>query len=156
MLIDIYIYVKIACILHINIHAQALQSVGLRKFVVAGVGPLGCIPNQRATGLALPGRCVDNVNEMLGAFNEGLRSLVTQLNRQHPDSTFVYTNVYGIFGDILNNPDTYGEIIRCFNSFFFFKPIDFSFSSQFLELKRYIYIIEKKIHFISQILNSTG
>ncbi|XP_022137167.1 GDSL esterase/lipase At1g71250 [Momordica charantia] len=86
----------------------ALQSMGLRKFVVAGVGPLGCIPNQRATGLGLPGRCVDNVNQMLGDFNEGLRSLVVQLNTQNPDSTFVYTNVYGIFGDILNNPDTYG------------------------------------------------
>ncbi|XP_038876998.1 GDSL esterase/lipase At1g71250 [Benincasa hispida] len=86
----------------------ALQSVGLRKFVVAGVGPLGCIPNQRATGVAIPGRCVDSVNEMLGAFNEGLRSLVIQLNSQHPDSTFVYTNIYGIFGDILNNPETYG------------------------------------------------
>lgn len=86
----------------------ALQSVGLRKFVVAGVGPLGCIPNQRATGVTIPGRCVDNVNEMLGAFNEGLKSLVTQLNSQHSDSTFVYTNIYGIFGDILNNPDTYG------------------------------------------------
>ncbi|XP_023519631.1 GDSL esterase/lipase At1g71250-like [Cucurbita pepo subsp. pepo] len=86
----------------------ALQSVGLRKFVVAGVGPLGCIPNQRASGAATPGRCVDNVNKMLGAFNEGLRSLVTQLNSQHPESTFVYVNVYAIFGDILNNPDTYG------------------------------------------------
>lgn len=85
--------------------------MGLRKFVVAGVGPLGCIPNQRATGLGLPGRCVDNVNQMLGDFNEGLRSLVVQLNTQNPDSTFVYTNVYGIFGDILNNPDTYGETI---------------------------------------------
>ncbi|KAG7012342.1 GDSL esterase/lipase, partial [Cucurbita argyrosperma subsp. argyrosperma] len=86
----------------------ALRSAGLRKFVVAGIGPLGCIPNQRATGVALPGRCVDNVNEMLGDFNEGLRSLVTQLNSQYPDSYFVYTNIYGIFGDILNNPDNYG------------------------------------------------
>lgn len=90
-------------------HAQALRSVGLRKLVVAGVGPLGCIPNQRATGLTIPGRCADNVNEMLGAFNEGLKSLVTQLNSQYPDSNFVYTNIYGIFGDILNNPETYGE-----------------------------------------------
>ncbi|KAE8652639.1 hypothetical protein Csa_013496 [Cucumis sativus] len=86
----------------------ALQSVGVKKLVIAGLGPLGCIPNQRATGVTLPGRCADKVNEMLGAFNEGLKSLVTQLNSQYPDTKFVYTNIYGIFGDILNNPETYG------------------------------------------------
>ncbi|GAB2271634.1 hypothetical protein Dimus_006464 [Dionaea muscipula] len=62
----------------------ALHSLGLRKFFLAGIGPLGCIPNQRATGVAPAGRCVDYVNQMLGTFNEGLRSLVTQLNENHP------------------------------------------------------------------------
>ncbi|XP_041004296.1 GDSL esterase/lipase At1g71250 [Juglans microcarpa x Juglans regia] len=86
----------------------ALHSVGLRKFVLAGVGPLGCIPNQRATGQALPGRCVDNVNQILGTFNEGLKSLVTQLNGNHPGAVFVYGNTYAAIGDILNNPASYG------------------------------------------------
>ncbi|KAB1210999.1 hypothetical protein CJ030_MR6G019610 [Morella rubra] len=86
----------------------ALRSVGLRKFVLLGVGPLGCIPNQRASGQAPAGRCVDNVNEILGTFNEGLKSLVSQLNSNHPDAIFVYCNTYGVFGDILNNPATYG------------------------------------------------
>ncbi|XP_060175436.1 GDSL esterase/lipase At1g71250 isoform X2 [Lycium barbarum] len=58
----------------------ALYSVGLRKFLLAGIGPLGCIPNQLATGQAPPGRCVDYVNQILGSFNEGLRSLVTLMN----------------------------------------------------------------------------
>ncbi|OVA01067.1 Lipase [Macleaya cordata] len=84
----------------------ALYSVGLRKFLLAGIGPLGCIPNQRATGP--PGRCVNNVNEILGTYNVGLRSLVDQLNSNHPGSIFVYANTYGAFGDILNNPAIYG------------------------------------------------
>ncbi|KAK9270573.1 hypothetical protein L1049_026154 [Liquidambar formosana] len=92
----------------------ALHSVGLRKFVVAGIGPLGCIPNQLATGQAPPGRCVDYVNQMLGTFNEGLRSLVNLLNGNHPGAIFVYGNTYGIFGDILNNPATYGKKILHF------------------------------------------
>ncbi|CAL5398782.1 unnamed protein product [Camellia sinensis] len=89
---------------------QALYSVGLRKFFIAGIGPLGCIPNQLATGQALPGRCVDYVNQILGSFNEGLRSLVTIFNNgtTHPGAIFVYGNTYGIFGDILNNPAAYG------------------------------------------------
>jgi phospholipase/lecithinase/hemolysin len=88
---------------------QALHSVGLRKLVLAGVGPLGCIPNQRATGQAQPGRCVDYVNQILGTFNEGLKSLVDQLNTNHTGAIFVYGNTYGCFGDILNNPASYGN-----------------------------------------------
>ncbi|QCD89030.1 zeta-carotene desaturase [Vigna unguiculata] len=85
----------------------ALHSLGLRKFFLAGVGPLGCIPNIRATGLAPPGRCVDQVNQIVGFFNVGLRSMVEQLNRDHPDSIFVYGNTYHVLGDILNNPARY-------------------------------------------------
>ncbi|CAA0837710.1 GDSL esterase/lipase [Striga hermonthica] len=87
----------------------ALYSVGLRKFFLAGLGPLGCIPNQRATGLGPPGRCVDNVNQMLGPFNQGLLSLVDVMNNgTHPGSMFVYGNSYSALGDILNNPERYG------------------------------------------------
>ncbi|XP_057793828.1 GDSL esterase/lipase At1g71250 [Salvia miltiorrhiza] len=87
----------------------ALYSVGLRKFVLAGLGPLGCIPNQRATGQGPPGRCVDYVNQILGPFNQGLLSLVDALNNgSHPGSIFVYGNSYAAMGDILNNPARYG------------------------------------------------
>uniref|UniRef100_A0A5B7C419 GDSL esterase/lipase n=1 Tax=Davidia involucrata TaxID=16924 RepID=A0A5B7C419_DAVIN len=99
-------------ILLLNHYARqilALYSVGLRKFLLAGIGPLGCIPNQLATGQAPPGRCVDYVNQILGTFNQGLRSLVTILNNgTHPGAIFVYGNTYGVFGDILNNPAAYG------------------------------------------------
>lgn len=87
----------------------ALYSLGLRKFFIAGVGPIGCIPNQRASGQAPQGRCVDNVNQMLGSFNVGLRSMVDELNRQ-AGAIYVYGNTYGAVGDILNNPGTYGNI----------------------------------------------
>ncbi|KAE9593507.1 hypothetical protein Lal_00029044 [Lupinus albus] len=85
----------------------ALHSLGLRKFFLSGIGPLGCIPSQRAGRLAVPGRCADVVNQMVGFFNEGLRSMVDQLNKDHPHSMFVYGNAYGVFGDILNNPSAY-------------------------------------------------
>ncbi|XP_068653243.1 GDSL esterase/lipase At1g71250 [Aristolochia californica] len=83
----------------------ALHSLGLRKFLLAGVGPLGCIPNQRA--MAPPGRCLDLVNQIVGPFNVGLRSMVQQLNDKFPGAIFVYGNTYGILGDMLNNPATY-------------------------------------------------
>jgi GDSL-like Lipase/Acylhydrolase len=91
---------------------QALYSVGLRKFFLAGVGPLGCIPSQRVLGDAPPDRCVDQVNEMVVFFNQGLRLLVQQLNTNHPGAIFVYGNTYAAVGDILNNPATYGTYMR--------------------------------------------
>ncbi|ESQ28075.1 hypothetical protein EUTSA_v10019503mg [Eutrema salsugineum] len=85
-----------------------LYSLGLRKVFIPGVAPLGCIPNQRASRSAPPGRCLDSVNQILGTFNEGLRSLVDQLNQRSPGAIFVYGNTYGAVGDILNNPAAYG------------------------------------------------
>ncbi|KAK4487514.1 hypothetical protein RD792_005838 [Penstemon davidsonii] len=94
---------------HYGRQLVALYSLGLRKFVLPGIGPLGCIPNQLATGQAQPGRCVDYVNQMLGFFNQGLLSLVNVMNNgTHPGSMFVYGNSYGAIGDILNNPARYG------------------------------------------------
>ncbi|KAL1209445.1 GDSL esterase/lipase [Cardamine amara subsp. amara] len=86
----------------------ALYSLGLRKIFIPGLAPLGCIPNQRATGVAPPDRCVDNVNKILGTFNEGLKSLVDQLNQRLPGAIYVYGNTYSSIGDILNNPVAYG------------------------------------------------
>ena len=87
---------------------QALYSLGLRKFFIAGIGPIGCIPNQRATGQAPPGRCVDYVNQILGTFNQGAKSMVDQLNKR-PGAVVSFGNTYGAVGDILNNPATYGN-----------------------------------------------
>ncbi|KAJ4751732.1 GDSL esterase/lipase [Rhynchospora pubera] len=84
----------------------AVQSLGIRKFLLAAVGPLGCIPNQRAS--AGGPDCVDQVNQIVGYFNRGLGSLVKQLNTDHPDSVFLYGNTYDTLGDMLNNPDKYG------------------------------------------------
>lgn len=82
--------------------------MGLRKFLLAGIGPLGCIPNQRASGLAPPDRCVDQVNQIVGYFNTEVKSLVQQLNADHPGSFFIYGDTYRGIGDVLNNPSQYG------------------------------------------------
>lgn len=102
-------------------YLQALYSVGLRKFYLAGIGPLGCTPNQLATGQAQSGRCLDSVNQMLGSFNGGLRSLVDNLNNGgHPGALFVYGNTYGIMGDMLNNRARYGNYGSSFTNFLLF------------------------------------
>lgn len=94
---------------------QALESYGLKKFVLGGIGPLGCIPNQLATG-AGAGKCVGVVNDMVGMFNERLLQLVDQLNSEHQGGTaaaaapiFVFGNTFGGFIDIIHNASVYGK-----------------------------------------------
>ncbi|KAK2656431.1 hypothetical protein Ddye_009483 [Dipteronia dyeriana] len=91
-----------------TINIMEVHNLGARKFLLAAIGPLGCMPNQLATRLAPPGKCVSFVNDMVEAFNKGLLSLVHQLNTNHTTSTFVFANTYAAFTDILNNPDYYG------------------------------------------------
>ncbi|XXG58766.1 hypothetical protein AAC387_Pa04g0993 [Persea americana] len=93
---------------------QALHSVGLRKFFLAGLGPLGCVPNQLALNQTPPGQCVSSVNEIVGLFNVGLKSLVDQLNGNHTGAIFLYGNAYGAIVDILNNPSSPSTILFYF------------------------------------------
>ncbi|CAN6866166.1 unnamed protein product [Brassica oleracea] len=88
-----------------------LYDKGFRKFVLAGVGPLGCIPDQLAARAVPPGQCVEAVNEMAELFNNRLKSLVDRLNSDNKtgrDAIFVYGNTYGAAVDILTNPIDYG------------------------------------------------
>ncbi|KAL5982820.1 hypothetical protein ACLOJK_016897 [Asimina triloba] len=93
---------------HYTRQILALFSLGLRKFLLAGIGPVGCSPSQLAINQVPPGHCANNVNEIVGPFNEKLRLLIDQLNGNHPEAVIVYGNTYGALGDILNGPATYG------------------------------------------------
>lgn len=61
---------------------------------------------------------MDYVNQILGSYNEGLRSLVVSLNSgSHPGAIFVYGNTYGAVGDMLNNPARFGKLFSVLYSF---------------------------------------
>ncbi|XXG58759.1 hypothetical protein AAC387_Pa04g0989 [Persea americana] len=93
---------------HYTRQILALHSVGKRKFFLAGLGPLGYVPNQLALNQTPPGQCISSVNEIVGLFNVGLKSLVDQLNGNHTGAIFLYGNANGAIIDMLNNPSTYG------------------------------------------------
>lgn len=86
-----------------------LYNLDARKILVANVGPIGCIPYQRATVL-LHGAddCVSLPNQMALSFNSQLKDLIMELNADLPGATFVYANVYDIVADIIANYDSYG------------------------------------------------
>ncbi|XP_019433916.1 PREDICTED: GDSL esterase/lipase At1g71250-like [Lupinus angustifolius] len=102
-----------------------LHGLGLRKFLLGGLGPLGCIPNQLSRGSAPPGQCVSYVNKIVSMFNDALRTLVDQLNSDYNGSVFVFGNTYGVLSDIINNPNTYDCVRHTFPTCNGKTPIDF-------------------------------
>ncbi|XP_058748972.1 GDSL esterase/lipase At1g29670-like [Vicia villosa] len=87
---------------------RILYDYGARKVALFGVGPIGCSPSELAQNSSDGRTCVARINSANQLFNNGLKSLVDQFNNQFPDARFIYVNVYGIFGDIISNPSSYG------------------------------------------------
>jgi len=82
--------------------------MGARKFVIASVGPLGCIPYRLTFTFAENGECDQNVNLQIQSFNTGLEGLLNQLNSQLSGSLFVYANAYDKFFEMIQNPTEFG------------------------------------------------
>ncbi|KAK1433382.1 hypothetical protein QVD17_10292 [Tagetes erecta] len=83
-----------------------LYNLGARKFVLAGIGLMGCIPNMVARGTT--GRCDEDVNQLVLPFNENMRTMINSLSTNLPGSKFVYINVDNMFRDLLANARSYG------------------------------------------------
>ncbi|MED6197918.1 hypothetical protein PIB30_061332 [Stylosanthes scabra] len=89
----------------------SLHDLGLRKFLLAALGPLGCIPNQISRGFFPTGACKDEVNAMVTLFNDRLKSLVDELNAQYNGSSiFVYGNAFAVLMQIIQDPIAYGFV----------------------------------------------
>ncbi|KAG8374660.1 hypothetical protein BUALT_Bualt10G0019100 [Buddleja alternifolia] len=70
---------------------KTLYSYGARKISVSGLGPLGCIPAVLARG-SNGTACVDMVNDAVDLFNEKLKILVKDLNKNLTDAQFIFIN----------------------------------------------------------------
>ncbi|GKU92440.1 hypothetical protein SLEP1_g6167 [Rubroshorea leprosula] len=86
---------------------QALYNYGARKFVLIGVGAIGCSPNELAQNSQDGKTCVARIDSANQIFNNKLKGLVDQFN-SNSDAKFIYVNAYGIFQDIINSPAAYG------------------------------------------------
>ncbi|KDP25209.1 hypothetical protein JCGZ_20365 [Jatropha curcas] len=94
---------------NLTVQLKRLHNLGARKFIVVGIGPLGCIPFIRALSL-LPGRtCSVNVNELIKGYNKKLREMLNGLNQEMgPESVFVFANSYDIVLSLIHNYRQYG------------------------------------------------
>ncbi|KAF6153724.1 hypothetical protein GIB67_000957 [Kingdonia uniflora] len=96
-------------VFNLTLQLRRLHELGARKFLVVGVGPLGCIPIVRALKLVPDERCSLHANKLIQGYNKKLKAMLNRLNQElGPESIFVYGNSYDIFFRILENYREYG------------------------------------------------
>lgn len=93
---------------HIKIHLTRLYQLDARKFVVANVGPIGCIPYQKSINQLQENECVDLPNKLAREYNAKLKDLLADLRKNLPGSTIIYANVYDLVMELITNYKQYG------------------------------------------------
>lgn len=86
---------------------QRLYNLGGRKFVVAGLGRMGCIPSILAQGP--DGKCSEEVNQLVLPFNTNVKTMISNLNQNLPDAKFIYLDIAHMYEDITANAASYGN-----------------------------------------------
>ncbi|KAF8379796.1 hypothetical protein HHK36_029245 [Tetracentron sinense] len=94
---------------NLTMQLKQLHKLGARKFIVVGVGPLGCIPFVRALKLLPSGRCSVVANTLIQGYNKKLHEALNRLNHEMgPEAMFVYANSYDIVTMIIRHYPQYG------------------------------------------------
>lgn len=86
---------------------RKLYELGARNVLVFSIGPIGCIPSQLACR-SVNGECSEFVNNLALNFNDGLKSVLSQLNSQLPGSRFMYAESFHPVFAYRSNPQQYG------------------------------------------------
>ncbi|KAL4279082.1 hypothetical protein GQ457_03G031210 [Hibiscus cannabinus] len=86
---------------------RTLYNLGARKFVLAGLGRMGCIPSILAQSSTAVG-CSEEVNQLVLPFNANVKTMMNSLNAELPGARFIYVDIGRLFEDIVANAGTYG------------------------------------------------
>lgn len=85
---------------------QTLYNLGARKFVLAGLGRMGCIP--RILAQYQMDRCSEEVNQLVMPFNANVKTMINNLNANLPGARFTFIDIARMFEDLLTNYRSYG------------------------------------------------
>ncbi|CAD6272105.1 unnamed protein product [Miscanthus lutarioriparius] len=85
---------------------STLYNLGARRFVIAGVGSMACIPNMRARSPV--NMCSPDVDDLIIPFNNKVKAMVNNLNTNRPGAKFIYVDNYAMISQVLRNPWSYG------------------------------------------------
>lgn len=92
---------------------QSLYNLGARRFMVAGMPPVGCLPVQKSLrGMQRPlgsGGCIAGQNEAAERYNAALQQMLTKLEAASPGAKIAYVDIYSPLKDMATQPQKYGE-----------------------------------------------
>ncbi|KAF4349822.1 hypothetical protein G4B88_026700 [Cannabis sativa] len=85
---------------------KKLHSYGARKFIVTGVGPIGCCPAQRRKSSS--GDCFQEMNDWAIKYNDGLKSTLGELKSVLNNISYSYFETYDVLNNLVQQPASYG------------------------------------------------
>ncbi|KAH9325576.1 hypothetical protein KI387_005754, partial [Taxus chinensis] len=86
-----------------------LYELGARRIMVTAVGPLGCVPSQRALR-TVNGSCDPTLQRAAALFNGGLLNIIRQLNSQYGSTVYTFANSFSMNMDVVSNPGAFGFV----------------------------------------------
>ncbi|KAK7295049.1 hypothetical protein RJT34_17952 [Clitoria ternatea] len=90
-------------------HIKRIYDLGARKFVVVGVGPVGCIPSF-IIRTPQSQDCNEDINQKVKPFSDNLPGMLQELQAQLLGSLFVNVDTYNFFMKLRNSPEKFGSI----------------------------------------------
>ncbi|XAR56701.1 Triacylglycerol lipase, partial [Bertholletia excelsa] len=85
---------------------KRMHDFGARKYVIAGIGAVGCCPSQRNENKN--GECDEEANNWATKYNEGLKAMLQGLKSELMDMDYSYVDTYSVFNSFIQSPATYG------------------------------------------------
>ncbi|CAI9275530.1 unnamed protein product [Lactuca saligna] len=85
---------------------KRLYELGARKFVVTGVGAIGCCPVQRLKNTT--NGCMEKANSCSMEYNKGLQIMLKELKLESSDINYTYFDIFGVMSDLIQDPQNYG------------------------------------------------
>ncbi|KAJ0100202.1 hypothetical protein Patl1_21591 [Pistacia atlantica] len=83
---------------------ERLYNLGARKIVMFEIGAVGCIPAMKREGI----KCVEDKNQLVSYFNDGLLAMLRNLTTTLKGSNFVLGHAHWLGYDAATNPSKYG------------------------------------------------
>ncbi|KAM7498899.1 hypothetical protein LguiA_023313 [Lonicera macranthoides] len=85
---------------------KRLYILGARKFVITGIGAVGCCPSQRNQNKTE--LCNEAANYWATKYNDGLKSGLNQFKSELNGFYYTYFDTYSVFTNFIEKPATYG------------------------------------------------
>ncbi|XP_071703853.1 GDSL esterase/lipase At5g55050-like [Rutidosis leptorrhynchoides] len=85
---------------------KQMYVLGARKFVISGVGVIGCCPAQRKHNAL--NECNLEANYLSIRYNEGLKAMLRDLKTELSDINYSYFDTYYVMSVLIQNPLSYG------------------------------------------------